>query len=291
MEATILEGRREVKYVRAPIPEGAREFSRVIVEAAVSGGPNDQASLYLYRDVERLVGPISKVLVSCDELQLVTFSVPDVIQQELRPDEIGVAMQGRCPTAAIASIRLERRPLSTFVPPPHGDGVCERIGTLALRSFGFIAGQILETECTVDASTQIEMSLGLLPSANPDGSTVEVTVEASSSAGTKRRAFPVESGSWPFIELDHEWLAARSGILSNSERLAASVTTLAEVFAAAGYETGAAVSVSHIGSDRSGLGQGFDRFDGPSRDPRDGETAVDKIADWLQNLDDGPKFF
>ena len=101
---------------------------------------------------------------------------------------------------------------------------------------------------------------------------------------------------------DHRWAAlespdfftgllARSGILSNSERLAASVTTLAEVFAAAGYETGAAVSVSHIGSDRSGLGQGFDRFDGPSRDPRDGETAVDKIADWLQNLDDGPKFF
>lgn len=394
MAVTELGGRRELKYVRAPIPEEARGFSRVVVEVAVSEGFKDLLNLYLYRDGERLLDPKVQEVVASEQLQLVTFSVPSVLREQLVPDEVGVALRGKCDLGAIASISFVNAPLSTFVPPAGGRGVVERIETHGLRSFGLIAGQALEAECSVDERTTIEMSLGLLPEMSSEGAEVDVLIEAISRNGTKNRTVQVGYGSWHPVVLAGDWLgsgdvrvrvttekdvragstavlvgapcarridppgassrpedmvllitsdthradhigivapegfvstpsldglaregilftdcssqtnvtlpshitlltgihARDTGILSNSEKLASSVTTLAEVFAEAGYETSAATSVPHVGPGRSGVDQGFDRFDGPISGYRDGSVAVDKVVDWVSNTADGPKF-
>jgi len=50
------------------------------------------------------------------------------------------------------------------------------------------------------------------------------------------------------------------GVTGNGICLRSDVTTLAEVLSEGGYQTGAAVSVSHLASDRSGLSQGFSDY-------------------------------
>ncbi len=53
---------------------------------------------------------------------------------------------------------------------------------------------------------------------------------------------------------------AEHGVIRNAVPLEPDVTTVAEVFRAAGYRTGAAVSVEHMNAQRSGLSQGFDVY-------------------------------
>ncbi len=52
-------------------------------------------------------------------------------------------------------------------------------------------------------------------------------------------------------------------IVTNRDPVSREARTLAEHFSAAGWRTAAAFSAFHLGDDTSGLGQGFDRYDGP----------------------------
>ena len=55
-----------------------------------------------------------------------------------------------------------------------------------------------------------------------------------------------------------------SRVVTNRDPVAQRAVTLAERFAAAGYRTAAAYSAFHLSDVTSGLGQGFDRYDGPA---------------------------
>jgi len=61
-----------------------------------------------------------------------------------------------------------------------------------------------------------------------------------------------------------------TGVVDNRSPVSSAATTLAEVFRAAGYDTIAAVSASHLGPASSGLGQGFQTYVWPA--PGTGET-------------------
>lgn len=72
------------------------------------------------------------------------------------------------------------------------------------------------------------------------------------------------------------------GLLDNFSMLAPENATLAEIFRAQGYETAAAVSVEHLQTGNSGLGQGFDRFLVCDHTARfDGGGTMDRVLDWL----------
>ncbi len=70
------------------------------------------------------------------------------------------------------------------------------------------------------------------------------------------------------------------GVYDFDTRLPAAHTTLAEVFAAAGYRTGAVVSIDHLAPRRSGLGQGFQEVEA-ANDQFAAERAVDWAMDWI----------
>ncbi|MEM8713783.1 MAG: sulfatase, partial [Planctomycetota bacterium] len=81
-----------------------------------------------------------------------------------------------------------------------------------------------------------------------------------------------------------------TGILDNRTRLSMQASTLAEQFAAEGYETFASTSAFHLLDAHSGLGQGFDRMEGPLVYQRDGEVAIDKLLGWIEESSDAPAF-
>jgi arylsulfatase A-like enzyme len=70
------------------------------------------------------------------------------------------------------------------------------------------------------------------------------------------------------------------GVYDFDTLLPAAHTTLAEAFAAAGYRTGAVVSIDHLAPRRSGLGQGFQAV-AASGGQFAAERAVDWAMDWL----------
>lgn len=79
-------------------------------------------------------------------------------------------------------------------------------------------------------------------------------------------------------------------ILNNTTPLAGEASTLAEAFGAAGYRTFAAVSAFHLRDPESGLGQGFDRMNGPTRGERSGEETLEVLEDWLEDAAGEPTF-
>lgn len=79
-------------------------------------------------------------------------------------------------------------------------------------------------------------------------------------------------------------------ILNNTTPLVERVTTLAERFRDAGYRTFAAVSAYHLLHEESGLGQGFDRLDGPPKGDRVGALTVEALGGWLDDAADEPLF-
>lgn len=81
-----------------------------------------------------------------------------------------------------------------------------------------------------------------------------------------------------------------TGILDNRTRLAQRAHTLAEQFSSNGYETFASTSAFHLLDEHSGLGQGFDRMEGPLRLQRDGEIAIDHVMGWIDACADAPVF-
>ncbi|MBI5434739.1 MAG: sulfatase [Planctomycetes bacterium] len=84
------------------------------------------------------------------------------------------------------------------------------------------------------------------------------------------------------------------GVTDNRSLLGAQNVTLAERLRAAGYTTGAAVSVEHLQAGKSGLGQGFDQFLLTASDAsRDGSITIRAVKDWLatwETLGDRPFF-
>lgn len=81
-----------------------------------------------------------------------------------------------------------------------------------------------------------------------------------------------------------------TGVTDNRTRVARRAATIAERFAAAGYETRASVSAFHLLDRTSGLGQGFDRMEGPEQPQRDGEVAARQVAEWLDESRGVPTF-
>ncbi len=79
-------------------------------------------------------------------------------------------------------------------------------------------------------------------------------------------------------------------ILDNHTPLLDRARTLAERFAELGYRTMAAVSTGHLLHDTSGLGQGFDRIDGPLAGQRRGDLTVDVLGRWIEATEGQPLF-
>lgn len=81
-----------------------------------------------------------------------------------------------------------------------------------------------------------------------------------------------------------------TGIVDNTTPLAEQANTLAEAFAAAGYDTWAAVSVPHLAAERSGLGQGFGRYSAPLERDRSGAETIGVLEEWLKVAAERPRF-
>jgi len=79
-------------------------------------------------------------------------------------------------------------------------------------------------------------------------------------------------------------------ILNNSTRLVSQAPTLAEAFQAGGYRTMAVLSAYHLLDTESGLGQGFDRVNGPRNNDRDGGLSVDILEQWVAESEGQPLF-
>jgi arylsulfatase A-like enzyme len=79
-------------------------------------------------------------------------------------------------------------------------------------------------------------------------------------------------------------------ILNNNTPLIGDAVTLAECFADAGYRTYAAISAYHLLDVESGLGQGFDRVNGPKAGERDGAKTLDILDEWLRDAAGQPLF-
>ncbi len=79
-------------------------------------------------------------------------------------------------------------------------------------------------------------------------------------------------------------------ILNNNTPLSPAAVTLAERFAEEGYRTFAALSASHLRPSESGLGQGFDRVNGPLTGERKGSETLDVLEGWLRDAAGQPLF-
>jgi len=82
----------------------------------------------------------------------------------------------------------------------------------------------------------------------------------------------------------------QTGVIGNDTPLSQAAPTLAEAFREGGFTTWAAVSAAHLGNDKSGLGQGFERMSTPEAFQR---NSVDTIADltrWLPDAEGQPLF-
>jgi len=81
-----------------------------------------------------------------------------------------------------------------------------------------------------------------------------------------------------------------TGILDNGHALHESAETLAEVYAAEGWETWAVTSAAHLRPSVSGLGQGFARFARTRAVQRRAGEAVDQVLGWLDEGGTRPLF-
>ena len=79
-------------------------------------------------------------------------------------------------------------------------------------------------------------------------------------------------------------------VLDNATPLVERAETLAERFAELGYRTMAAISTTHLLHATSGLGQGFDRVDGPLAGQRPGDATLSELEPWLARAEGRPLF-
>lgn len=77
------------------------------------------------------------------------------------------------------------------------------------------------------------------------------------------------------------------GVMTNWSTLSPVNVTLSELFRAKGYDTAAAVSVSHLQAGNSGLGQGFDRFLlADEASSMDGASTIERALEWVDEWHD-----
>lgn len=81
------------------------------------------------------------------------------------------------------------------------------------------------------------------------------------------------------------------GIVDNRTPLGPGLGTLAEVFAAQGFATWAAVSAGHLRPEVSGLGRGFERMSAPLDLDRSADETLDVVSGWLAELPPGRPVF
>ena len=77
-------------------------------------------------------------------------------------------------------------------------------------------------------------------------------------------------------------------LLANHTPISEQAPTLAEEFAARGFECLAVVSSSHLGPS-SGLGQGFDRMSWPDT-VRDADASIGRLMEWVEEASERPLF-
>ena len=82
----------------------------------------------------------------------------------------------------------------------------------------------------------------------------------------------------------------QTGIIGNDTPLAQIAPTLAEAYHEAGYVTWASLSAAHLGHDKSGLGQGFERMNTPSAFQRDSVDTIAGLKEWLPDAAGQPLF-
>ena len=78
-------------------------------------------------------------------------------------------------------------------------------------------------------------------------------------------------------------------ILANHIPITDQAPTLAEAFAARGFECFAVVSTNHLGQPSSGLGQGFDRMSWPEG-VRDADASIGRLMEWVEEASERPIF-
>jgi arylsulfatase A-like enzyme len=82
----------------------------------------------------------------------------------------------------------------------------------------------------------------------------------------------------------------QTGVIGNDTPLSHVAPTLAEAFRDAGYITWASVSAAHLGHDKSGLGQGFERMNTPAAFQRDSIDTIAGLKEWLPDAEGQPLF-
>jgi len=82
----------------------------------------------------------------------------------------------------------------------------------------------------------------------------------------------------------------QTGLIGNDTPLSLVAPTLAEAFRDAGYVTWASVSAAHLGHDKSGLGQGFERMSTPPAFQRDSVDTIAELTKWMPDAAGQPLF-
>jgi len=81
------------------------------------------------------------------------------------------------------------------------------------------------------------------------------------------------------------------GVYNNRTGVADGVMTLAQVFRAAGFRTGAVPSFRHLTPESSNLGHGFEHFAELTAPSRTGKAATKRALAWLDQVSKGERFF
>lgn len=183
VQAVQLLGLGKLKYLRGPVPASAAGFNQVTVE--VSASPvrplrSEQARLYLYRDGEKLMDPLSLELQQHDDLQVATFSSPLLRGTSLTPDEFAVAFVGRVRSAAVVAVTFSRADETIFAPPIAVESAADmplvRIGDVSRRSLGVMPQHPYSASFQLLEGEEFRAYLGPDSSALRPGEIVEMTV-------------------------------------------------------------------------------------------------------------------
>ncbi len=157
--ATAIASHGEPILVRCEVPDDARSFDTIVVEAASIGPRAEELLLVLYINGKEL--PAKKILdmPRRDGLNAYTFRLPGLRSTNNGPDAIGIGFQGRNPVSAIASISLIDAPAASFAPALAGEGEVIRIGESRERALGLLPGSTLSGEFEIGSDEELRLAV------------------------------------------------------------------------------------------------------------------------------------